>query len=965
VATLRVRGLGSLRVVVDGAAVKPGGRKQRAVLALLVLRLNQVVGADTLTEVVWGVDPPARPGPLLQVYAANLRRVLDPARTGHTESRLVTVGGGYQLRADTDETDLSTFNALLATAQAEVGRGELAEAADALRAAIALWDGPPFPDIDDAVSIQAELAALEERHLAAVEDLLELDLALGQYPTVAATATDLIGRHPFRERIRAAQIAALYRDQRQGEALAACRAARRFLADELGAEPGPQLLELEHAVLVQDPALQRPASAGTVIRHRSPVDNLPTAISSFVGRADELAELHALLNERGPRLVTLTGPGGTGKTRLALAAAAQSRHLYDDGVCWVALESVAAPSQVLSAIADALRLSSTPAEELQRATLAFLHPRRLLLVLDNFEHVIQAWPLVTELLADTPRLTVLITSRTALRVTGEQRFEVPQLGLPPANAVLTSAEVVHAEAVQLFAARAKLIDRHFRVEDHSAAPVAALCRRLDGLPLAIELAAARIDAFTPAALLRALEDVLGVLSDGPRDATDRRRTLRGAIGWSYQLLTPEQRRLFAHLAVFAAPPDLDAVAAVTDTGSDTAQLQETVDALVRHSLLQRDDSTGRPRYPMLQTVRAYAAEMLRLSGDERGCRQRHAQYYLALAKSVAPQLQGPSQASAYAELHAERPDLDAALVWAAGDHRDSGDRPIALGLIGHLWPYWEISGDLALPRERAAAVLSSATTSDDPTLRAPALSGAGTLYWLSGDLDSARRYHQEALDHYTRSGGRAGAAWSAMCIAVQDVMAGELDAAEAGAQTALALGRAARDWRTIASSLTVLGVVAFYRGDGPAAEKLQQSALTAARQQGDRWLTGKVLINLSDIAESLGEWQRATGYVLEALRITQAMGDHALAVFAVEAMAELRLRLGAPRAATRLLAAAHTYRTDMGQPLDHHERGEHDQIVEQARTAAGEVGFAIAWAEGAARSLDEAVEDALAVPAPD
>jgi predicted ATPase/DNA-binding SARP family transcriptional activator len=956
---LQVCGLGPLAVVVDGVAVAPGGPKQRALLSLLTLRANAVVGSDTLVDVVWGSDPPARPGPLLQVYAANLRRVLDPVRPGKANSRLLSAGGGYRLRIDPDETDLSDFDRLVTAAQVEVAAGDLTAAAALLADAVGLWRGPPFPDLTGAVAVQAELAALEDRQLAAVEDLLELNLALGQHLRVAAEATELIGRYPFRERLRAAQIAALYRGQRQGEALAACRAARRFLADELGAEPGPQLVELERAVLAQDPALQRPGSAGLRTRPRSRLDNLPTTISTFVGRADQLAELHELLGKRGPRLLTLTGPGGTGKTRLALAAAVQAQGRYDDGVCWVGLEPVADPAQVLAAVADALGVSSASAEELPRATLAFLHPRQLLLVLDNFEHVIEAWPLITQLLEGAPRLTVMVTSRTALRVTGEQRFEVPQMGLPPTAGVLTAAEVVDAEAVQLFAARAGLVNRHFRVDDDAASPVAALCRRLDGLPLAIELAAARIDAFPAGALLRALEDVLGVLTDGPRDATERQRTLRGAIAWSYQLLTPEQRRLFAHLAVFAAPPDFDAVAAVTDTGSDTSQLEETLDALVRHSLLQRDDSTGRPRYPMLQTVRAYAAQMLQSNGDEGSRRQHHAQHYLALAKCFAAQLDGPGQAAAFARLHAERPDLDAALAWASGDHGDGGDLQIALGLIGHLWQYWQISGDIHLPRERAAAVLASANNVD-PVLRAPALSGAGTLYWLSGDLDRARSYHHDALDDYTRLGHRAGAAWSKMCIAVQDVMAGELDSAAAGAQASLELGRVAADQRTVAASLNVLGVIAFYRGDGAAAEKLQQSALAVAQERGDRWLAGKALINLSDIAESLGEWQRATGYVLETLRISKEMGDHALAVFAVEAMAELRLRLGAPRAAARLLAAAHTYRIDMGQPLDDHERGELDDIIEQIRAASGQVGFAVAWAEGVRLSLQEAVQDAIA-----
>jgi predicted ATPase len=586
-------------------------------------------------------------------------------------------------------------------------------------------------------------------------------------------------------------------------------------------------------------------------------------------------------------------------------------------------------------------------------------------VLDNFEQVLDAWPLVTDLLAGAPRLRVLVTSRVALHVSGEQRFDVPQLGLPSERAPITAHGIGAAEAVQLFVARAALVDRRFRLDDENAGSIASLCHRLDGLPLALELAAGHVPQHSPAALLETLGERLGVLGDGPRDVSVRQRTLRGCIEWSYRLLDAPAQHLFAALGVFAGSCDVEAIGAVADAG-DRVVIEPLLEALVAHSLVREQptrDETTTSRFTMLQTVRSYALEALATEGGESAARRRHAEYYADAAERVGGLLHGPEQAASFARLDVDEAELDAAVAWAAGERGDDGDLHVLLRLVGALWQYWQLSGHITFPLRHAEAALRRADTVD-PALRAPALSGAGTLSWLSGRLDACRDYHRRALEDYRRMGDERGIAWSTMCLATQDVVAGDLDSARAQATTALSLAQAIGNTRIVAATQSLLGSIAFYQSDVARAERLQLESLATARAAADPWPTGIALINLSNVTESTGEYDRSMGYLREALQIGRETGDHVVALHGIEAVGELHLRLGAPRTAARLLAAADRYRLDYAQPLDDHERGLKDQIIEETRAAVGQVAFAVAWAEGATCTLEEAVSDALASSRP-
>ncbi len=944
---LEVRCLGPLTVRVDGVSAPTGGPKQRVVLSMLLLRANASVSIDELTEAVWAGATPKNPRAVLQVYIANLRRLLSGNRSGSASERIETTPGGYRIIVRTDEFDYLLFGRQIGEATATLTIGDLPEAARRLRSALDLWRGVAFADLSAIAAATPELAALTERRLTAIEDLLELRLAMEPGHAVVPEAARLVEEHPFSERLRVVLVTALYRAQRQGDALAACRRTRRFLADELGVEPGPAFQEAERAILHQDPDFGRTRPD----RAPATASSLPAAPSSFVGRAEDLAELTALLTGGRVRSITLTGTGGVGKTRLALAAAAAVEPSFPNGAAWVPLDTVTAAGRVTGAIAEALGVRAAPQRDLEDLVREYLRPRRMLLVLDNFEHVADAWQVVVDLLQTAARLTVLVTSRTPMQIAGEQRFEVLPLDLPDRDAPLATA--LDCASVQLFLARARLADRRFHIDEESCGAVIDVCRRLDGLPLAIELAAALVSVLEPGGLSWALRDVLGTLVGGPRDAAPRHRSLRDTIEWSYHLLTPPEQVVFDSMAAFAAAPDIDAVRAVSDGSPDVPDAMAT---LVRHGLVQASARDLGGRFSMLQTVKAFATEALVKGGGERATRRRHAEHYLRLAQDLRARLHDAGQVAAFRRLHLERAELDAALDWAAGH---DGDLELALRLVGARWEYWAITGDVAVPRRWAEDTLNRLWTGD-PGIRAEAASAAGTLCWLLGDLDSAVRYHGEALELFRDSGNPSGVAWSTMCLAVQEANAGRFDAAEVTARAALELARTAGAPHVLAGCHVTLGVLAIYRGDDRAAQAHQLDALAISEDSGDHRAAAMALINLSDIAEGRGEWLQAAGFVRRALRNSRRVGDQVQALFGIEAMGELRLRLGAPVAAARLLGAAHRHRTSMAQPLDAHERAALDDILDEIRSAAGLVAFAVAWADGLELTLDAAIDEAMA-----
>jgi DNA-binding SARP family transcriptional activator len=525
------RVLGPLEAFDADRAIALGGRKQRTVLSLLLLRTNAAVSTDALVEAVWGDEPPARATATLQVYVANLRRLLAVDSDDRQDHRLVREGDGYRLRTDEEEIDVSRFRRLVEEARAARSCDDPMRASFLLRAASDLWRGPAFPDLADRQLIP-EVAALEEQRLSALEERVDADLAAGREDQVVDELAALVARYPLRERLHAQRMLALYRTKRQADALAAYQKVRTMLRDELGMDPSEDLQQLERAILRQDPSLS-PAPPS-----KPALSTLPVAPTPLIGRERELAELTKLVNDASVRLVTLLGPGGSGKTRLGLEIATELTTDFPDGVFYCPLASLTDSSLVVPAIASALGVRETAEWTLLEILCERLTGQRVLLVLDNFEQLLGAAGQVAELISRTRFLTVLATSRSRLHVSGEHEYPVDPLTLPDTDPLPPIGELTQNAAVRLFIERAQEVRPSYDLTPEDAAAVAEICHRVDGLPLAIELAAARSRVLAPPAILTRLDARLRLLTGGPCDVPTRQQTLRGTIEWSYDDMNP-------------------------------------------------------------------------------------------------------------------------------------------------------------------------------------------------------------------------------------------------------------------------------------------------------------------------------------------------------------------------------------------------------------------------------------------
>ena len=541
--------LGPLEVLdEDGreVALRPG--RQRALLALLILRANELVASEVLVEELWGESPPPTALKMLRNQVSALRRGLGP------DGRLETQGSGYRLRVGDGERDVDRFEAMVAR-----GRALLADdpqrAAVVFRAALGVWRGPVLADLAYEPFVQTEAGRLEERRLVAFEGRIEAELALGRHADLISELEVAVVEQPLRERLHGQLMLALYRCGRQAEALEVYRRARERLVEQLGLEPGPELRALHQALLTHDAAVQAPAPTPEARASRLPAP--PTRTIGRDGDRDAVAEL---LRRRNVRLVTLTGPGGVGKTRLALEVARELDPEFPDGAWLVSLGATAKDEHVPSAIAQALSVTPLQGETASAAVERFLAPKRGLLVLDNFEHLLAATPVVSDLLAACAELAVLATSREALRLQAEHRYAVAPLQLPEDG---DPATVHQSAAGALFVERVRSRDQGFALTPAKARTVADVCRRLDGLPLAIELAAARTGVLGVEEVNARLAQALDVLGSGPPDAPDRQRTLRATIAWSHGLLSAREAEAFARFAAFAGGATIEAAEEVT------------------------------------------------------------------------------------------------------------------------------------------------------------------------------------------------------------------------------------------------------------------------------------------------------------------------------------------------------------------------------------------------------------------
>jgi predicted ATPase/DNA-binding SARP family transcriptional activator len=913
------RVLGPLQVVVDGEIVEIGSRKQRMLLCALAAEPGRAVPADALVEVLWAGVPPVSADVTLRGLVSRLRRAL-----GGAGDRLVAGQGGYLLRLAADEVDADRFVRLVTRGRDDLAIGRPDQAAVALRTALDLWRGTPMVELADSELGRVLAARLAEARAAAIEELAGAELAAGR----PAAAVDLLGPHlaanPLREPAWEHLILALYRLGRQADALNAYRRVRGILRDDLGVEPNPALRRLQNRILVQDHGLDLVHPARTP---RLGGRGLPSALNPLVGRDEDLAALRAALADT--RLLTLTGVGGVGKTRLALQLAVDQLDLWDV-VQLVELAPLEPGGRVDVEIAR--RLGVAGHGEALRHLADYLSSRRVLMVLDNCEHLLDEVARVAEsLLRSCVGLTVLATSREPLGVGGEVLWPVQPLSLPPAGSSAPQ-ELTGSSAVTLFCQRAQGAQMGFGLTPENAEDVQKICRRLDGIPLALELAAARLRVLATHQIAARLDDRFALLTAGSRTALPRHQTLRATMDWSYQLLAPDDQAGLRALTVFPSDFDLTAATAVIGIDRVSGTAEDVLFRLIDKSLVQVRQHEGEARYRMLETVQAYGAERLAEAGEQVATRRRHREHYCRLAAGW--------QASRFVtatwsrRVAADEDNLRAAVANALAD----GDGDAARQLLSGLWPYWawtgrpeavelleralaldgtdviaraEVSMGLGLllvswelgPRERGAELIDSAMAlaeeADDDGCRSWAHFFRGELLSFGGDRAAARSEYLTGL-RLIQQPARAAAFHHALGW----VALAEPDLATARTEFETAIAYGAEGDVHVAHAQAALALILAMAGEHGWAATAAGDAVAAARRFP---LPGVLVMALVRAAQTLlicGDDALAGDALREVFTLLHRLGTRPFRSEALEATAVLAHRIGDEPFAIECLAAA-------------------------------------------------------------
>jgi predicted ATPase/DNA-binding SARP family transcriptional activator len=822
---MRIGLLGQLELHDDqGNEITIAGAKLRALLAILALHAGRVVAAEQLIDALWGEEPPAAVRNGLQGLASKLRRALGAS------DLVVMRGDGYALDLPPEAIDVGRFEQLAADGRGRAAAGDLETAVDLLAEADALWRGDPLADFAYDDFAAPAIARLSESRLALLEERLDLELRLGLHQRAVVQLEELVAAHPLREGFRGLLMLALYRSGRQADALRAFQEGRHLLGEELGLEPGPELRRLEAAILAHDPDLSPPAApAPSSPTGGEPRPGIPEALTPLVGRDAELQELRALFAEH--RFVTLVGPGGVGKTRLALEVGRSAAEGLSLGGCLVELAPVGDPAGVPAAIAAALgvpdpnRLAETIGEQ------------DLVLVLDNCEHVIGAAAEAAEaLLRRCPGLRLLATSREGLRIGGETLWPVPPLAPD--------------DAVGLFLARARSAGATIEPTDDERGAIADICARLDGLPLAIELAAARTRAFPIAQIAARLNDRFRLLTGGSRTALPRQQTLRAVVDWSYELLFDDEQRVFERLSVL--PGGCDLATAEIVCGDDELAAADVADhlaALVDKSLLVAVPVNGGVRFTQLQTLAHYGRERLTERGDAVRIRSAMARHFAELCSQSGPAFTGDVQRTWLAAIDQEHDNLRAALDWAVAND----DAETALMIAGgSAWPHW-LTGMVVEGRRWLTDAFACGGEADERTL-ALALTGRGLLDFLAGVTEHADDDLATALEIFERHGDTESMALAHSFYAEQAAVRGDIDEARRRRHVILDFyGEAPEDPFAVAARSYSLAKLAILDDDIEAAERHYRAA-TEGFSRLDRPVMNSMCLGMvADFDERAGD----------------------------------------------------------------------------------------------------------------
>lgn len=949
--------LGGFRVSVGSRLVEGGRwriRKAASLIKLLSLSPGHRMHREQIMDVLWPELGRQAAANNLRYNVHVARRVLEPdGAAGYLRlagEELVLCPGG-RLWVDVDAFKEA----------ATVARCSREPAA--YRAAIDLYAGELLPEDRYEEWTEGHREELRATFLALLLELARLYEERGEHAAAIEALRRVLSEEPAREEAHAGLMRLYARTGRRAEALRQYEMLRSTLRREFGVAPHEESTRLYREIL----SGRREPTGGAPEDRRPEEDtgtgphNLPVPRDSFVGREREVAGIKRALSMTS--LLTLTGTGGSGKTRLAVEVARDLLGAYPDGIWLVEFAPLSEPARVPQAVAVALGVREQPGQPLDDTLAGFLRARRTLLLLDNCEHLVDAVAgLVDKLLSSCPRLKMLATSREPLEVPGEVNWRVDPLSVPGAGSAPATGSLESYGAIKLFLDRARSRLPAFKLTPENAGAVAEACRKLDGLPLAIELAAARITALAVEQVAQRLEDSLKVLAGGSRTAAERQRTMRAALDWSYDLLEEPEKRLFRRLSVFAGGWTLEAAEAVGADGGGGGEraaeppVLDLIFRLVSKSLITADAPPGGEpaRYRMLEPVRQYAREKLEESGEAERVLERHAAFFLALAEEAESRLTGPDQEAWLDRLEMEHDNLRAVRRWA----REAGKEEAGLRLAGALWRLWYTRGHLEEGRGWLEEALSGGDDTPSPA-RANALNGAGALAFQSGDPQRAERYFEQSLLVARALDDKPGMARALNNLASAANSQGRHERAKELLEQALALDRELGDVRGVAYSLGELGHTAFWNKDFVRAAEYLEESLALHRSLGDRRSIALTLSNLGTIARHTGQPQKAARLYGESLEAAREVGDSWLTTnILIEVGCFLAERDGDGWAAS-VLGAADRSRRELGFELEPHTLKDHEEAVRRLRTGLGERAFEAAWNQGRSMSLEEVVRRAI------
>ena len=905
---LEIRLLGPFEVLAGGTSADVGGSKRQALLAMLALRQGRIVDVDALVDGLWGEALPASPRNALHHHIARLRAALG-------EESIAGSPDGYALKGA--HVDAVHFEELLAETRSALREGDVPAAADAVASALALWRGSALQGLTGTAWFSAEARRLETLHVDALEEDFEVRLALGEHREVTPELRSALANNPFRERLWGQLMVALYRSGRQADALETFQEARRVLADELGLEPGPELRRLQEAILAHDPAI----AAAPVDRRRR--GNLPAPSTSFVGREDELAQVSGLLQEH--RLVTLTGPPGVGKSRLAVETARLLEHECPDGIWLVEFARAGSPNDAVRLLARAVDVRG--ADPLARVT-SRLRDAEALVVLDACEHVLEeAARIASTLLAECSQVRILATSREALHAAGEVRMPVAPLG---------------STAVELFLERARAARPGFEADAEAVALATEIARRVDGLPLAIELAAARVNVLGLVELVSILERRAALLRDSPAATDPSRTALQELVEWSYDLLHGDEKTVLQQLAVHRGGASLASLAAVAATHDlDEATVAYLVAALVDKSIVSASFAGGAARYDMLDTVREYVLERLAESDGLVATRRAQAEFFAGLADEARVGLRGPEWLRWQSRLELENDNLWAALAYAL-DSRD-GAVAVRLGTLG--W-YFALADRISEGR-RFVDLTLSVTTDDAPVeLRIEQLADLCYLATEELDLSGALAAGERAVSVAANAATGWQLGFAHLMLALAVAQAGDVERAATIADDAAEALEAAGDGWGMALSSLIGAIGAAHAGEISGVAAMAAEAHDHSEAIGyDAFLVPALLLEgwVAERQEDRASAVDAYGRALELARRI-GFGDHA--AFALTGLGTNALASGDLREAEEL----------QRQALAAAETAEAPLVAAHARVQLARIAAASGAADGAERLYREVIE---------